>query len=835
MDDEEEDTSRPISQLWGTPFRDLKYEERTTQIEARRTPVAELALAPRLHDNNNSISALACTLQMQHRVPFHGNAALRSHFPAQFEPLEDRGARRAAAAEEDRRRREEDDRMAERPGQQPQAAAVSVETQIGQKLREIGDKFQQDHIDVRAAILPTCCRLKMTSRVIGRLSLGTSRDQTPRKQAAIKGKLQELGAYIDEELPDYIMVMVANKKTSQQMADDLSLFLGNNTIKFTTWLHGVLEKLRTVAVEPASVGHEQSSISSTPAARMEDNKSNLRSDRTESRSSAHENRRASVEKGSSRLTSAVKPLMELLPSEAVIDIKPEMDDDFGEDPAETPAAQRGARAAAAGRPSVELYRPGHSKLSNAARSADGSAHGRHQQEGGRSGRSSRGGSGKDEWSRKRKAPVVSSVVRVSRDSDEESDDVDEEDDEDASYGGRGPSSRVLLPTKPERRPSLPPAKQANRNLILKAISEAQDSISKTTSFPILPQRQTVPVAPRARSARDDEMTAAVQLVQRHLHEARPRGPSYAPEEQLAAALAPARSAASDAPSDLQQRNDGDQPDDPSGATKQFDTRSFIVSRPQLDGNASRQLHGKQRDERALPRTVQASKEKENTASPKFIVTLEGVPSPLGDLAESEMELDDVRPPSKSAKSKVGALQRLHWGPAPLGGLEMHPMDTSLEDAMDTEMFDVDSVPSKKQKVMERCKFWPVCKSGDECPYHHPTRTCKTFPTCKFGDKCLFVHPNCKYDARCSKPDCPYTHVSRRGAVAPPPRPVAPPAAPTVSMCRFFPQCKKMDCPFYHPKPCHFAGQCNRDGCTFFHPAASVPPRHALKWTKTQSS
>lgn len=41
--------------------------------------------------------------------------------------------------------------------------------------------------------------------------------------------------FLDEELPDYIMVMVANKKTSQQMADDLSLFLGNNTSKFTIW------------------------------------------------------------------------------------------------------------------------------------------------------------------------------------------------------------------------------------------------------------------------------------------------------------------------------------------------------------------------------------------------------------------------------------------------------------------------------------------------------------------------------------------------------------------------------------------------------------------------
>lgn len=46
-----------------------------------------------------------------------------------------------------------------------------------------------------------------------------------------------------------------------------------------------------------------------------------------------------------------------------------------------------------------------------------------------------------------------------------------------------------------------------------------------------------------------------------------------------------------------------------------------------------------------------------------------------------------------------------------------------DDAMDTEVMD-DEVPLKKQKVVERCKFWPVCKSGDECLYHHPTAQCK---------------------------------------------------------------------------------------------------------------
>lgn len=54
----------------------------------------------------------------------------------------------------------------------------------------------------------------------------------------------------------------------------------------------------------------------------------------------------------------------------------------------------------------------------------------------------------DELSRKRKAPVASSVVRVNRAADEDSDDMEEED---TGYGGRSLSSRVSLPSKPERK------------------------------------------------------------------------------------------------------------------------------------------------------------------------------------------------------------------------------------------------------------------------------------------------------------------------------------------------------------------------------------------------
>lgn len=68
----------------------------------------------------------------------------------------------------------------------------------------------------------------------------------------MKAKLIELGSgtagYIDDELPDYVMIMVANKRSKEQMVGDLSLFLGKNTDTFVNWLHQVLEKLQEVTL-----------------------------------------------------------------------------------------------------------------------------------------------------------------------------------------------------------------------------------------------------------------------------------------------------------------------------------------------------------------------------------------------------------------------------------------------------------------------------------------------------------------------------------------------------------------------------------------------------------
>lgn len=66
---------------------------------------------------------------------------------------------------------------------------------------------------------------------------------------AITVKLKELDAFIDDELPDYIMIMVANKKSREQMTEALGLFLGENTETFTNWLHNLLDTLRKASTE----------------------------------------------------------------------------------------------------------------------------------------------------------------------------------------------------------------------------------------------------------------------------------------------------------------------------------------------------------------------------------------------------------------------------------------------------------------------------------------------------------------------------------------------------------------------------------------------------------
>ena len=78
--------------------------------------------------------------------------------------------------------------------------------------------------------------------MVDRMSSKVSR----KVREAIKAKLVELNAYVDDELPDYIMVMVANQKSAEVMKADLGLFLNEHTEVFVEWLVKVLDRLKAV-------------------------------------------------------------------------------------------------------------------------------------------------------------------------------------------------------------------------------------------------------------------------------------------------------------------------------------------------------------------------------------------------------------------------------------------------------------------------------------------------------------------------------------------------------------------------------------------------------------
>ncbi|XP_029807626.1 zinc finger CCCH domain-containing protein 14 isoform X3 [Suricata suricatta] len=719
-------------------------------------------------------------------------------------------------------------------------------------------------------------------------------------RSAIKGKLQELGAYVDEELPDYIMVMVANKKSQDQMTEDLSLFLGNNTIRFTVWLHGVLDKLRSVTTDPSSLkssdtnifdnnvssnkssfcrGDERRHEAAVPPLALPSTRPEKRDSRVSASSQEQKttNVRQTYDDGAAtRLMSTVKPLREPAPSEDVIDIKPEPDDLIDEDlnfVQENPLSQKKPTVTltyGSSRPSIEIYRP------PASRNADSGAHLNRlqfqQQQNSihtakqpdlqnsrlyETGRlcepevlnsleetyspffrnSSEKMSSEEENFRKRKLPVVSSVVKVKKfnhDGEEE-----EEDDDGGSRTG-SISSSVSVPAKPERRPSLPPSKQANKNLILKAISEAQESVTKTTNYSTVSQKQTLPVAPRTRTSQEDLLAEMVQgqtrtpRISPPIKEEETKGDNIeksqgTPQRQLLSRLQidPVMAETLQISQDYYDME----------SMVHADTRSFILKKPKLSEEivvAPNQESGMKTADtlRVLSGHLMQTRDlvqPDKPASPKFIVTLDGVPSPPGYMSDQEEDMcfEGMKPVNQTAAASKGLRGLLH-------PQQLQLMSRQLEDP-NAEMSEL-SVAQKPEKLLERCKYWPACKNGDECAYHHPVSPCKAFPNCKFAEKCLFVHPNCKYDAKCTKPDCPFTHMSRRIPVLPPKPAVTTPASPSSSqLCRYFPACKKMECPFYHPKHCRFNTQCTRPDCTFYHPAITVPPRHALKWIRPQTS
>ncbi|CAO3686140.1 unnamed protein product [Rhizopus microsporus] len=136
---------------------------------------------------------------------------------------------------------------------------------------------------------------------------------------------------------------------------------------------------------------------------------------------------------------------------------------------------------------------------------------------------------------------------------------------------------------------------------------------------------------------------------------------------------------------------------------------------------------------------------------------------------------------------------------------------------------VNDVPAPKEEntKSQRCKYWPTCKNGEDCPFFHPTTVCPDFPNCpNKPNECMFIHPEThKKPATMIQPQFP--------AKLPYP-------------CKFFPYCNNPVCPYIHPipqqayymqshsygqrvpVPCKNGDDCTRPNCHFLHPKDPNP-------------
>jgi len=137
---------------------------------------------------------------------------------------------------------------------------------------------------------------------------GLGAEVSAKIRSAIKAKLIELEAYVDDELPDYIMVMVANNRTKEQMEEDLGLFLNNNCGAFTNWLHAVLEKLKKVTLE--EVTKKDSKKKKVKKLSEKSSKKSLKDGKDKLKESKEKDRKTKTEKQEKRTSRANKSVGE---------------------------------------------------------------------------------------------------------------------------------------------------------------------------------------------------------------------------------------------------------------------------------------------------------------------------------------------------------------------------------------------------------------------------------------------------------------------------------------------------------------------------------------------
>ncbi|XP_034238752.1 zinc finger CCCH domain-containing protein 14 [Thrips palmi] len=902
-------------------------------------------------------------------------------------------------------------------------------------------------------------------------------------RSAIKAKLMELGAYVDDELPDYIMVMVANKRSRQQMEDDLQLFLGDSTSTFTAWLHTVLNKLQQVTVnntelkkgsekkrpsiddekkdkrkklkkekdkeKPEKLGkaQEKSKIKNSAGEdKTEDtNRSQIQGkqiksepvDRAvpeaslQSKLSTHVNHQSA-----SSITSTIQ---ERNSSEAraneeeddddFINIKADVEADMWGETDETAAAAKNLNKSVAAPPpsreskqqepkEQELNRdqmnPAASEKltsdsilpdaasvsacvspskniesrpapriikisetirqeqetmkpsSKAVRDPQGLAkrvfqshivslrNAQEKTDRDRTlGRSSSSHSN-DNHSRRtdqrnRKREDLRETLRKERQRERERSRDRERERRRSGDGARkaqargdsssgrafsshrdenSPDPSLLSVVRVTPRPQMPAALQANRSLILKAVAEAQKSVSKPVVRPELADVKTRIKPLQLKRSLMDKGRIRKQLNVQTLSSLKKSqsnskqsahlpsrdalrkmsftvlGQKAAPSQEFQGAefgdisdessiiIDPSLNILIQVPASPVE--DAHEPPDPiqtekvrrwikdvEEATKSdtinLDTKTDLTTDAGVEvDNYGLESASKPVSDEDFEDTLEVDTNSLKTsdihsvvisddrslrqpANTQFVVTLDGLdPRLLRSFAmegdgcavqmkeqiDAECHQDDRESLIREELVKEQLLreellrqqaaireQKANRNNASTVSSVVAPVKRPASPScfLETRPAKVSTIQNKPA-TSERCKFWPSCKNGEKCEFHHPTVPCKSFPNCKFVDRCLYIHPNCRFNSMCTRADCSYTHTGPRPSLSTQtvgPNPLT--SQPIKQACKYFPNCSNLSCPYIHPTVCKFGTHCTRPKCQFIHSDKGLMTKH--KWVR----
>ncbi|CAG9826711.1 unnamed protein product [Diabrotica balteata] len=660
-------------------------------------------------------------------------------------------------------------------------------------------------------------------------------------RSAIKAKLLELHCYVDDELPDYIMVMVANRRTKAQMNEDLYLFLNEKTSPFVEWLHIVLKKLKEVTVTNPEVYKKVAKRKSSeePDIKIKKEKFKKYSDNVKSESNSP--KRGSTQNNTDEETSntefstsifsemnstAAKDLEEIerkirnvksrlgitvdsdVDEEMLIKLKTEkvktetpvhkensverevelQIEDQGTDPMDDSDHQTSYTPEKPKRPSPITFEKEDfsttpprkssvlSRLGKRVSSSDTDSKKRRLSLSDAEFKSRKRGSdrhsSKDEKKHKRSRNDRdrsdgrrSDDRRVSRSKRDSIGSEEARKRSDKSVHSRlGVMSKIHIPEKPSEEPeiedelrtravrsmvkvkprSLPAiSSQPNKNLLLKAVAEANKSVSETISA-------SSKTFPRLSEDSSDDAPSTRKLSKR----------------------------------------------------SKSKIRNIILAQVSKDGSDT---NDEEKEFEYVPKPI---KRNNSDDLPEY------VPSSRKSIEESLEKETAVVKPRISAKARLSAKK----SPSPIF---FDNVSTKVSKKIDVPDSLLTVHPPASVKTQERCKYWPNCRQGDKCEFVHPSAACEAFPNCKYGEKCMFLHPSCKFGASCTKRDCQYSHANSASLAMK--LPVVQP-----QICRFFPKCTNITCPFFHPKLCKFGKYCkNQAECPFSHP--SSVKKSSLTW------